>query len=189
MPSFLENFRSVLSETNTAPLAGTVRNTIPERGNGPSAEDVAQINAQRRQDANNKHAESIQRQRAAEAGSIREYGYDSPGRVAAHNAQRYVSDDIRHFLDEKVFENYDLLNQMADEYEKIQNYREGENVLKKYYDKIDGKTSNLNRMFDKFAYGNKDLMAQENPAAPKQVADYMRYIFDSAKAQYAPRKI
>ena len=67
-------------------------------------------------------------------------------------------------------------------------------MLKKYYDKIDGKTSRLNEMFNHFAYGNRILRDaeetdEENSTSPKEMADFMRYVFNAAKAKYGSKKI
>lgn len=196
MDNFYNNLReSRLSIGGNAPLAGAIRNTvIPQNTARPSASEMSRWEDWRTEQANALADEKNRRREAAEAGTLVESDYNNPNRAAAYNGHLYATDDVRHYIDEKVFDNYKILQDMADEYEKIKSYSEGENVLKKYYDKIDGKTSRLNEMFNHFAYGNRILRDaeetdEENSTSPKEVADYMRYVFNAAKAKYGSRKI
>ena len=191
MATFFENLRGTLQ--NNAPLARALNTTIPLRGKSPTTKDVAKLEAMAKQDATAAAEKQATQRQAAKMGSLDAQDYDNPNQIAALKGHLWTDDDARYYVDRKVFENYDLLNKMADEYGKIKSYHEGEDVLKKYYNKIDGKTSKLNQMFNHFASGNRVLRDTEdyegNFSDPQEVTNYMKYIFNVAKGKYSSKKV
>lgn len=191
MATFVDNFRAVQPRLQGTTLGNqALRNTfISPRV--PSAQDIEGLEQARAQDTNNLMNERVLKRQAAEMGTLDAQQYDNPNLTAAYNSTLWDSDDARHYVDRKVFENYDLLNKMADEYGKIKTYYDGENILRKYYDKIDGKTSGINNLFNHFASGNRILRDTEDSgdfSDPQEISNYMKYILNTAKSKYSSNR-
>ena len=193
MANFFENLRSAYPQLqNNAPLANAFRTTIPKKNTAtPSQEEINRWEGWRQEQADKQSQEQAKVRQMAANGSISSKA-DNNSLAAALNGTYETTDDVRHYVDRGVFENIDTLSNMADEYENIATYADGENVLRKYYFQIKNKTPKMEQMFSHFAYGNKILQdtqdAGEDPGDPKDVADYMRYIFSAAKSKYGSRK-